>query len=125
LTMSSPSGSAWAGPAIRNLDSSSGMMLQCGNDATANVGGLIIGGSVCGIGWLQNMTYFYSKHAAGMTLKCEVTNAPLAIGTAKTDKIALWGGTPVIQQVFATGAGHTVDELIAILQTATILRQTA
>ena len=45
------------------------------------------------------------------------------IGTATGQKLGFWGATPVAQQVFATGASHTVDELITVLQTLGLLKQ--
>jgi hypothetical protein len=37
--------------------------------------------------------------------------------------MSFWGVTPVVQQVFATGASHTVDELITVLQTLGLVKQ--
>jgi len=44
-------------------------------------------------------------------------------GTSTSQKQAWWGSTPVVQSVFATGASHTVDELITVLQTYGLVRQ--
>ncbi len=45
------------------------------------------------------------------------------VGGAAGQKIGFWGATPVVQPVFATGASHTVDQLITVLQTLGLLRQ--
>lgn len=44
-------------------------------------------------------------------------------GTATGQKIAWWGATPVVQQVLATGAGATVDNVITLLQTLGLCKQ--
>jgi hypothetical protein len=44
-------------------------------------------------------------------------------GTATGQKQAWWGATPVVQQVFATGAGKTVDNVITLLQTLGLCKQ--
>lgn len=44
-------------------------------------------------------------------------------GTATAQKQAWWGVTPVVQQVLATGAGATVDQVISLLQTLGLCRQ--
>ena len=49
------------------------------------------------------------------------TGTQLATNTAQ--KMSFWGVTPVVQQVFATGASHTVDELITVLQTLGLVKQ--
>jgi len=51
------------------------------------------------------------------------TGTGTKIGTATGQKIGFWGATPVAQQVFATGASHTVDELITALQTLGLFKQ--
>ena len=45
------------------------------------------------------------------------------IGTATGQKLGFWNATPVVQPVFATGAAHTVDELITLLQTLGLCKQ--
>lgn len=45
------------------------------------------------------------------------------IGTATTQKIGFWNVTPVVQQVLATGAGATVDNVISLLQTLGLCKQ--
>ncbi len=44
-------------------------------------------------------------------------------GTATGQKQAWWGATPVVQQVLATGAGATVDNVISLLQTLGLCKQ--
>lgn len=51
------------------------------------------------------------------------TTTGTKIGTATAQKLGFWGATPVVQQVFATGASHTVDELITVLQTLGLVKQ--
>lgn len=46
------------------------------------------------------------------------------VGGAAGQKQSWWGAPPTTQPLFATGAGHTVDQLIAVLQTIGFLRQT-
>lgn len=45
------------------------------------------------------------------------------IGTATTQKLGFWSATPVVQQVLATGASRTVDEVITMLQTLGLCKQ--
>jgi hypothetical protein len=51
------------------------------------------------------------------------TTTGTKIGTATAQKLGFWNATPVVQQVFATGASHTVDELITVLQTLGLVKQ--
>jgi len=60
------------------------------------------------------------------------TNAPAAmldvhgdirLMSSNSDKIGFHGVTPVARQLLATGAGHTVDDVITALQTLGLLRQ--
>jgi len=44
-------------------------------------------------------------------------------GTAITQKQSWWNATPVVQQILATGASHTVDDVITLLQTYGLCRQ--
>lgn len=45
------------------------------------------------------------------------------IGTATGQKLGFWNATPVVQQVLATGASKTVDDVITLLQTLGLCRQ--
>ena len=40
-----------------------------------------------------------------------------------SDKLGFHGATPVVQQVLATGAGATVDDVIGFLQTIGLCKQ--
>lgn len=51
------------------------------------------------------------------------TTTGTKLGTAAAQKLGFWNATPVVQQVFATGAAHTVDELITLLQTLGLCKQ--
>lgn len=46
------------------------------------------------------------------------------IGNATAQKLGFYGVTPVARQLLATGAGHTVDDVITFLQTVGLCRQT-
>jgi len=45
------------------------------------------------------------------------------IGTATGQKLAFWGSAPAAQQVFATGAGKTADNIITFLQSIGLCKQ--
>lgn len=45
------------------------------------------------------------------------------IGTATNQKIGFWNATPVVQQILATGGGATVDNVISLLQTLGLCKQ--
>ncbi len=45
------------------------------------------------------------------------------IGTGTTQKLAFWNSAPVAQQVLATGAGKTADNIITLLQTLGLCKQ--
>lgn len=51
------------------------------------------------------------------------TTTGTQIGTATAQKLGFWGATPVAQQIFATGTGKTVDNVITFLQTLGLCRQ--
>ena len=51
------------------------------------------------------------------------TTTGTKIGTATGQKLAFWNQTPVVQQVLATGAGATVDNVISLLQTLGLCKQ--
>lgn len=51
------------------------------------------------------------------------TSTGTKIGTATGQKIGFWNATPVVQQVLATGAGATVDNVITLLQTLGLCKQ--
>lgn len=45
------------------------------------------------------------------------------LGTATGQKLGFWNQTPVVQQVLATGASHTVDDVITFMQTVGLCKQ--
>lgn len=51
------------------------------------------------------------------------TGSGTKVGTATGQKLAFWNSAPVAQQVLATGAGHTVDDVITLLQTLGLCKQ--
>jgi len=51
------------------------------------------------------------------------TSTGTKIGTGISQKIGFWNATPVVQQVLATGAGRTVDDVITMLQTLGLCKQ--
>lgn len=51
------------------------------------------------------------------------TSTGTKIGTGTTQKIGFWNATPVVQQVLATGTGATVDDVISLLQTLGLCKQ--
>jgi hypothetical protein len=58
----------------------------------------------------------------GMNIVINATTGT-KIGTGTTQKLGFWNATPVAQQVLATGAGRTVDEVITFLQTIGLCKQ--
>jgi len=60
--------------------------------------------------------------AAGSNIQMD-TATGTKIGTATAQKIGFWNATPVVQQVLATGASHTVDDVITVLQNLGLVRQ--
>lgn len=51
------------------------------------------------------------------------TTTGTKIGTATGQKLGFWNATPVVQQVLATGAGATADNIISLMQTLGLCRQ--
>lgn len=51
------------------------------------------------------------------------TTTGTKIGTGTTQKLGFWNATPVAQQVLATGSGATVDNVITLLQTLGLCKQ--
>jgi hypothetical protein len=51
------------------------------------------------------------------------TTTGTKIGTSTSQKLGFWNVTPVVQQVLATGAGATVDNVISLLQTLGLCKQ--
>lgn len=50
-------------------------------------------------------------------------SAGITICSNDTQKLAFWGATPVVQQVLATGAEASVDDVISLLQTIGLCKQ--
>jgi len=51
------------------------------------------------------------------------SSSGVKLGTATIQKIGFWNATPVVQQILATGTGKTVDNVITLLQTLGLCRQ--
>lgn len=51
------------------------------------------------------------------------SNDSIAVMNNAGGKVTFYGGTPVVQQVLATGAGATVDNVISFLQTINLVKQ--
>ena len=115
---------------------------------TTYYGVIVEDGSLAGTAVLTNQYGIYVENQAlGATLNYAIyTNAGLVrfgddvvmadakniqvntttgtmIGTATTQKLGFWGLAPVVQQVLATGAGATVDNVISMLQTLGLCKQ--
>lgn len=60
--------------------------------------------------------------AEGVNLKAGTVTGT-KIGTATSEKLSFWNATPVAQQILATGGGATVDNVISLLQTLGLCRQ--
>ena len=45
------------------------------------------------------------------------------IATSALQKVGFWNATPVVQQTLSTGAGATVDDVISLLQTLGLCKQ--
>jgi len=52
------------------------------------------------------------------------TTTGTKIGTATAQKLSFWGVAPVVQQVLATGTGKTADNILTMLQTLGLCKQT-
>ena len=92
---------------------------------TTNVGGQ---GDV----FIGNYGDIYLNQSGGSSYKVivgEATDIQLGtttgtkIGTGTSQKLGFWNATPVVQQVLATGAGATVDNVITFLQTIGLCKQ--
>lgn len=51
------------------------------------------------------------------------TTTGTKFGTSTSQKIGFWNAAPVVQQVLATGAGATADDIITMLQTLGLCKQ--
>ena len=52
------------------------------------------------------------------------TTSGTRIGTSATQKLGFFGKSAIVQPLLATGAGHTVDDVITVLQNLGLVRQT-
>ncbi len=68
--------------------------------------------------WATNVAQITTEKGGSGTLR------GLTIGASGTVPVSVYGVAPVTRQVFATGAGHTVDQLITVLQNFGIVSQT-
>jgi hypothetical protein len=67
-----------------------------------------------------NMTFGEGVHQAfGTTTGTKIGT----VGGASGQKLAFYGSTPIVQPLLATGAGHTVDDVIQALQNLGLVRQ--
>lgn len=88
-----------------------------------------VGGTARDIALITNGTVRVTYGATGGETRAEGHNITMGtttgskIGTATTEKIGFWNATPVVQQVLATGAGATVDNVITLLQTLGLCKQ--
>lgn len=69
---------------------------------------------------------FTGAVAMNATTLATDTTTGLKIGTsggASGQKLAFYNATPIVQPLLATGAGHTVDDVITVLQNLGLVRQ--
>ncbi|MCC6191382.1 MAG: hypothetical protein IT318_20355 [Anaerolineales bacterium] len=69
-----------------------------------------------------NLDFTGDDATAGVNIVLGTTNGT-KIGTATGQKLGFWNATPVVQQVLATGGGATVDNVISLLQTLGLCKQ--
>ena len=71
----------------------------------------------------------FTVNSSGVVTLADAANIVLGsttgtkIGTATGQKLGFWNATPVVQQVLATGAGATADNIITFLQTLGLCKQ--
>jgi hypothetical protein len=51
------------------------------------------------------------------------TGSGTKVGSSSSQKLGFWGHSPVAQQILATGAAHTVDDVITSLQAIGLFKQ--
>ncbi len=93
-------------------------ILQGGNGATERTAAL---------DFYNNTTRRWSiqkDNSAGNLIVVDAVGGGTVLSFATGSKIGFYNATPVAQQLFATGTGKTVDQLITVLQTLGLLRQT-
>lgn len=64
--------------------------------------------------------------ADGVNIAAGTTNGTKlgTMGGAAGQKLGFFGATPIVQPLLATGAGHTIDDVITTLQSLGLVRQT-
>lgn len=114
-------GSANISNAITILKDTFPIVLGAGGDASIDYDGtnLLINPKVVGSGVLDILGDL------SLTAQNIITDTTTGtkIGTATGQKLGFWNTTPVVQQVLATGASHTVDDVITFLQTIGLCKQ--
>jgi hypothetical protein len=104
------------------------------NNAVNNFTRLQLGGTTSSFPALGRSTTFLhvllaDGTAGGGILMSEGANLQVGtttgtkIGTDTAQKLGFWNVTPVVQQVLATGVGATVDNVISLLQTLGLCKQ--
>jgi hypothetical protein len=82
-------------------------------------GGLTLGGTVGMLTMSANLTINAANIVTDTTTGMQIGTA----GGASGQKLGFFGATPLVQPVLATGASHTVDEVISALQSLGLCRQ--
>lgn len=70
-----------------------------------------------------NYAGYFDAVSATVNYAIYVQRGDMVFGNSATNKIGFWNAPPVVQQVLATGAGATSDDIIALLQLYGICRQ--
>jgi len=101
-----------------------------GNGRGAAGGSLILSTfTTAGAGTAGTLTTRLTLDTSGLLTFADAVNMAFntttgtKIGTATGQKIGFWNATPVVQQILATGAGATVDNVISLLQTLGLCKQ--
>jgi hypothetical protein len=73
----------------------------------------------------QNTTLYGNLTLSTHNLVTDTTTGTqlATVGGASGQKLAFWGSTPIVQPLLATGASHTVDDVITVLQNLGLVRQ--
>jgi hypothetical protein len=121
-------GNIFAGGACNTADSSVGTWVQFDTNAHSNIV-IVYGDGVSGTAGfkqkvvdnstLGNMLHTPWRFSSGASS----SQYGIYFGEATTQKLGWWGTTPAVQQVLATGAGKTVDNVITFLQSLGMCRQ--
>ena len=108
---------------IAGVKTFSGAVTADGGIVTADTTSMAFGttnGFTLGTGSSQKLAMY-----DGLNMILGATTGTMwgTVGGAAGQKQAWWGATPVVQPVLATGAAHTADDIITMLQTLGICRQ--